>query len=119
MVTTKRARQRTPHSEVEQALRGILEQKNRVAALEAQISSRKSETETIFDDQQRLRENLKALKGSAEENALTQRYTRQLADQETRLETLRREMAELESKRDQAQAELDAMIEKLSVDVTL
>jgi len=112
-------RQRAINPEVEQALRRILEQKNRVSALETQITSRESENQRIYDDQQRLRENLKALKGSAEERALTQRYTQQLAEQETRLDNLRREVNELTEKRDKAQAELDAMIQQLSLDVTL
>ena len=45
-------------------------------------------------DQQRLRENMKALRGSAEEKQLLQRYTRQLDDQENKLDALRREIAE-------------------------
>ncbi len=73
----------------------------------------------IYDDQQRLRENLKSLKGSAEERALTQRYLQRLNDQETRLESIQKEIADFEKKQEQAQAELDEMIEKLSFDVTL
>jgi chromosome segregation ATPase len=104
---------------VEAAFRKIVEQKSRVAALEAEISRRETETQKIYDDQQKLRENLKALKGSAEERALTQRYRQQLADQETRLETLRRESADIEAKRDEAQEKLDKLIEELSLDVDL
>ena len=44
-------------------------------------------------DQQRLRENMKALRGSAEEKQLLQRYTRQLDAQETRLDALQTEIA--------------------------
>jgi hypothetical protein len=105
--------------EVEAAFRKIVEQKNRIAALDAEVSSRDDETQKIYDDQQRLRENLKALKGSPEERALTQRYTQQLADQENRLEALQRESADLKSKQDQAQAELDKMIETLSLDTVI
>ena len=112
-------RQRAINPDAEQALRRILEQRNRVATIEKEVEKRKEETNEIFDDQQRLRENLKALKGSAEERALSQRYTQQLANQETRLETLRREMADLENKRQQGQAELDAMIQQLALDVGL
>ncbi len=112
-------RQRTINPEVEQELRRILEQKSRVAALEAEAERRKEETGQIFDDQQRLRENLKSLKGSVEERALTQRYTQQLAEQETHLQTLRREMAELEVKSQKARAELDAMLQQVLLDVNL
>jgi len=112
-------RQRTINPEIEAAFRKIVEQKNRVAALDEELARRETETQKIYDDQQRLRENLKALKGSAEERALTQRYTQQLADQETRLEAIQRETADLQSKRDQAQSQLDKMIEDLTLDTTL
>lgn len=111
--------QKSINPEIEAAFRKIVAQKARVADLDAEITRREAETEKIYDDQQRLRENLKALKGSAEERALTQRYTQQLADQETRLETLQRESADFQAKRDQAQSDLDAMIEALSLDATL
>ncbi|MGH9732436.1 MAG: carboxypeptidase regulatory-like domain-containing protein, partial [Candidatus Acidiferrales bacterium] len=68
-------KQKSINPEVEAALRKIVEQKNRIAALDAEISRRNGEKQKIYDDQQRIRENLKALKGSPEERALTQRYT--------------------------------------------
>src|SRR5271156_140260 len=111
--------QRSINPEIEGALRKIVAQKDRVAALDQELARRESEKQKIYDDQQRLRENLKALKGSAEERALTQRYTQQLADQETRLDAIQRESADLQTKRDEAQSALDAMIESLSLDATL
>jgi hypothetical protein len=104
---------------VEEALHRVMEQKARVAALDDEIAKRAHETERIYDDQQRLRENLKALKGSAEEKALAQRYLKQLDDQETLLDTLRRETADSEGKKDRAQADLDATLDDLSLDITL
>jgi hypothetical protein len=112
-------RQKSINAEVEDALRKIVAQKNKIAALDAQIARRTSETQKIYADQQRIRENLKALKGSAEERALTERYTKQLSDQETQLETLQKESAALQAQRDEAQAELDKMIEGLTLDTTI
>ncbi len=112
-------RQKTISPEIEQALRRIVAQKNAIAAIDAQIQARQAENKRIFEDQQRLRENMKALKGSSEEKALLQRYTRQLDEQENRLEALRKEQADLEQKRREAQAELNKMIEELSLDSTL
>ena len=111
--------QKSINPEIEAAFHTIVAQKDKVASLDAEIARREAETTKIYDDQQRLRENLKALKGSAEERALTQRYTQQLSDQETRLETLQRESADFQAKRDQAQSELDDVIESLSLDATL
>jgi septal ring factor EnvC (AmiA/AmiB activator) len=104
---------------IEQALRKILAQKDEVAALSAEVDKRDSDTTTIYDDQQRLRENLKALKGSAEEKALTQRYTKQLADQESRLDQLRLEKEDFQKKAAAAQEQLDTMIEGLAIEATL
>ncbi len=104
---------------VEDALRRILAQKNAVAELDAQKNIRDHEMEEIFDDQQRLRENMKALKGTAEEKALTQRYTQQLNEQENRLDTLKKESAKIEAQQQDAQAALDKMIEEVTFDVKL
>jgi hypothetical protein len=112
-------KQRSINPDIEQAFRKIIAQKDAVSALDAELASREEELQKIYDDQQRLRENLKALKGSAEERALTQRYTQQLNDQETRLEAIQREEKDLQEKRDQAQVELDQTIENLSMEATL
>ena len=112
-------RQKSINAEVEMALREILAQKNVIVSFDSRIQARQKEVDQIFTDQQRLRENMKALKGSAEERALTQRYTQQLADQETRLDALRKEMADLGSQRRDAQSKLDRMIQQLALDVTL
>jgi len=104
---------------VEDALRKILAQKDAIAALDSQKDERNEEMTKIFDDQQRLRENMKALKGSPEEKALLQRYTQQLNEQETRLETLRKEVTQFAQQSDSAQEALDKMIAALSFDVKL
>lgn len=112
-------RQKTINAEVEAALRRIVAQKNVVAGFAAQINQRNSQIQKIYDDQQRLRENMKALKGSAEEKALLQRYTAQLNEQETRLDSLRKELADLEAQRQKAQSDLDKLVQDLALDVTL
>ena len=107
-------RQRTLTPEVEQALRAIIAKKGEIAAVNSELADRMRETEQIFKDQERLRENLKALGGRTEEKALVGRYTRQLDEQETRLDVIRREIAEREAKRAKLQAELDALVQGLS-----
>ncbi|HTT60372.1 MAG TPA: carboxypeptidase regulatory-like domain-containing protein [Bryobacteraceae bacterium] len=111
--------QRSIDKSVEEALRKVLAQKAVIDDLTARSEARDGEMDKIFDDQKRLRENLKALKGSPEEKALVQRYTQQLNTQETRLETLRKEMEQIEAQKDKAQAGLDRMIGELSFDVKL
>jgi septal ring factor EnvC (AmiA/AmiB activator) len=112
-------REKSIDQPVEAALRRILAQKNVIAALDSEKEDRDGQMQKIFDDQQRLRENMKALRGSAEEKALLQRYTQQLNEQENRLETLRKESQQLEAQKSSAQAALDKMIEELAFDVKL
>jgi len=67
-------------------------------------------------DQARLRENMKALRGSPEEKALLQRYTRELDAQEDRVDGLRREISELKARRAQLQVEFDSMVMQIAID---
>ena len=106
-------------AEMAVALRKIATQKAVVSKLEEDMENRQKDIDRIVADQARLRENMKALKGSAEEKALTQRYTGQLNSQETELETLRKNIQDTESRRDKANEELENMIDGLELEATL
>jgi hypothetical protein len=97
--------------ELEKFLRGIVAQKDAIARLDADIKGKQGELDSIGTDQNRVRENLQALKGTAEEKALAQRYVKELDEQETRLATLKKEILDLQAKRKQAQQDLDDTIE--------
>jgi ribosomal protein L29 len=90
-----------------------------VGNIDRQIHSREDQQKTIAEDQARLRENLKALKGSAEERELVQRYTHQLNAQEDTLDRVKRELVDLRSQHDVAQSDLKKTIDELSLDATL
>ena len=105
--------------EMTQALKKISAQKAVVNKLEETMENRQKDIDRIVEDQARLRENMKALKGSTEERALLQRYTKQLDQQETELETLRRTIQDTEGQRDQANDQLQAMIAELQLETTL
>jgi len=110
-------REKSIDTAIEEALRRIVAQKAIIADLDSKKEECDDQIEKIFDDQQRLRENMKALKGSAEEKALLQRYTQHLDQQENRLAALRKESEQLEGQQDSAQSALDKMIQELSFDV--
>jgi chromosome segregation ATPase len=102
--------------ELETALRGILAQKDAIAKLDADIKEKQSELDGIGADQNRVREDLRALKGTAEEKTLAQRYVKELDEQETRLATLKKEILGLQANRKQAQQDLDDTIEHFTFD---
>jgi hypothetical protein len=101
---------------LQQAFDRILKQKEKIEGLAVQLSDRKRESEQITADQNRIRENMKALKGSSEEKALLQRYVGQLDSQESRLATLRRESIDITNQENQAKSELDRIIMEVNVD---
>ena len=101
------------------ALAPILAGRAAVAAVNDDLNARAVEMKRIEDDQMRVRENMKALRASPEEQQLLKRYAGQLAQQEDRLATLRRETGDLERRRGDAQAELARLVEALSTNVTI
>ena len=80
-------------AELERALAPVLDKQRTLASVNDRFVTLTREQDTIAQDQARLRENMKALRGSAEEKPLLQRYARQLDAQETRLDTLKEEIA--------------------------
>ena len=101
------------------ALAPILAAKATVASLNDELNSRTVETKRIEEDQMRVRENMKALRGSSQEQQLLKRYTAQLAQQEDRVEALRKETDDLEHRRRDAQTELARLVDSLATDVAV
>ena len=66
----------------------------------------------------RLRENMKALRGSPEEKQLLQRYTRQLDQQEDQLAELAMVLTNVSTKLAMARTELAKLVAGLSFDIT-
>ncbi|HEY0795997.1 MAG TPA: DUF4139 domain-containing protein [Acidisarcina sp.] len=101
---------------VRDQLAPIFEAKHRVADLDAQLAAKQAAIDEIGNDQKRLRDNLAALKGSAEERALVRRYTDEMNGQEDRLATLRKEQEDLRAQRVTAERELSIKIQALQLD---
>jgi hypothetical protein len=112
-------RQKSINSDIEKALRTITAQKKVVADFDGTIKEQQKAIDQIFADQGRLRENMKALKGSAEERTLLQRYTKQLDEEETQLDALRKKKQDTEAQQKVANAVLQNTIQEVQMDVTL
>jgi predicted RNase H-like nuclease (RuvC/YqgF family) len=104
-------------AELQRALAPVFEKKKAVSSHQRRLAALAGEQQMIGQDQARVRENMKALRGSAEEKPLLHRYTRQLDAQETRLETLREETTRTTASRDSANQELARTISELSFDL--
>jgi len=104
---------------LERILRSVLAKKDEISQVDNQIMGRRQEMNRIGQEQSRLRENMKALKGSAEEKALVQRYVQQMNQQEDRLAALNGEIDKYELQRQKLSGELDDMVQKIAVDEKL
>ncbi len=107
-----------PAAALEAALRPVIDKKAQLSMLQGRQQSLQRDRDTIVADQTRLRENMKALRGSSEEKQLLQRYTRQLDEQETRLDGLQQQAARINEEMAKVQAELAALIGSVSFDLT-
>jgi hypothetical protein len=103
----------------QQSLQAIRAQKVELATLATALDAREAERERIDKDQDRVRENLKALQSASTDKSLIERYAKQLAAQEDRLEVLRRESDDLSSQQRAKQAELDRLVQALAIDVNV
>lgn len=101
--------------ELQAAFRRVLDQKNQINRLQSETQTRQKELGAINSDQARIRENMKALRGSVEEKALLTRYTHQLDSQENRLNLLHKEIAGLQEKEAQEQQKLEDMVQHITL----
>jgi len=100
-------------------LEKIIDLKSRMAATEARIQAIDREVTEIGADQQRLRDNIKALTATAEARQLITRYVSKADTQETRLDQLNKEKQAAQEERVRLQGELEALIRGLNIDRTL
>jgi chromosome segregation ATPase len=100
------------------ALQPLIDKRAELTAAESRLSAIASQVAEIDRDQARVRENMKALKGTAEEKALLQRYTRELNDQEDKLASLRDEQKKATADRDARRRELADLAAHLTFDLT-
>ncbi len=104
-------------AELERALGPVLAKRREVTAAAMRQGALEQERARLFEDQERLRENLKALGRSSEERSLVQRYARQLEQQESRLETLDAEIAAARQERERADQELRRLIGEVNFEI--
>jgi hypothetical protein len=95
------------------ALEKLIEIKGRLSAADARMEAAEHETAEIAKDQDRLRENIKALEKTPEGHDLIARYVVKAGQQETRIEQLTIERRTANDERARLQGELDAAFQAL------
>ena len=99
-------------------LEPVLAKRRELSVLEGRLFALGREQTQIAEDQAGVRENIKALGGSAEERLLLQRYTRQLDADETRLDAIRQDSAKLSADIERIRGELTRLAAAMAFELT-
>jgi hypothetical protein len=91
---------------IRQPLQQIVDLNQQVAGFEEQIQRLEKERDALFQEQQRIRENLNALGDKATERTLRDRLVNKLNAQEDRLEQIAQELQRLTEERDRARGRI-------------
>lgn len=102
--------------QLRQALNEIIETKARIAAIGRQIAEKQAENTAIGRDQERMRENLRALGKTDDEKQLVQRYVSRLSQGEDQIERLRQEEKNLREQKQGVENQLEERIRNLKLD---
>jgi len=94
------------NSAMAETIQELVSLNSTVSTLLHQIDQLKKETETIFKNQERLRENLKALGNSESERGLRDRYVSELSAEEDKLREHRDAIHVLEEEKEKTESEL-------------
>jgi len=105
-----------PAEQVERALKPLLANRAEMHRVAAEIRQRENEIGSIERDQQRLRENMRALTASKADRGLVERYSRQMNAQEDRIEALRRDIKQLQERIQALDADGLRLIDAISLE---
>jgi len=101
---------KTTSSAVKAALAEVVKRKQEIERIVREKAERQQEVGAIGQEQERIRQNMQQLERGSE---LYTRYVKKFSQQEDRVETLRKEIAEREGKEQQSRQALDAYLLQL------
>jgi hypothetical protein len=104
---------------LEAAFEPLFAMRAELVRIESERQRRDAEMQSITADQNRVRENMKALERTAEERRLLERYARQLDAQETRIETLAQERESLGQESEAVERKIREFIASLTLELVL
>jgi len=98
---------------VKQALADVIGRKREIERLAQERGRREQEIQVVAQEQERIRQNMAQLDRASD---LYTRYVTKFAEQEDRVESLRKEIAALQDQEQQARRGLDEMLTKVEVE---
>mgnify|MGYP006269699995 CR=1 FL=1 len=97
---------------VKEALQKVIERKREIERLAQERVKREQEVQVVGQEQERIRQNMAQLERTGE---LYTRYVQKFAAQEDRVEALRKEIADFQSREQESRRALDDSLQKLEL----
>ncbi len=94
-------------------LQSVIAQKAEITETDRQIRAAETDINELIRDQERIRQNLGSLNRVSGQQEQVQKYARELADQESKLASLRDRLSQLRRQKEQQQAAVNSFIEKI------
>jgi hypothetical protein len=94
-------------------LQQILDKKRQIAEGDGEIRRTEAQINSLFQDQERLRQNINSLNRVSGQEPQVQTYARQLSAQEGQLASLRDRLAQLQRNKAALESELNSLLEKM------
>jgi hypothetical protein len=111
--------QRYLDKKTEKLLRQVVELRQQLAGLDEKLQHLKEERESIHNEQNRIRENLKSLGDRPSEKELRERIVRTFNAQEDRLEEMEKEVREHTTARDRCREQINQLLADLEYEATV
>jgi hypothetical protein len=92
----------------------LLDLKRDIASADSELARLQQRIDSLFQDQERIRQNINSLNRVPGQEQQVQAYSRQLAAQEAELATLRDNAAQLQTSKTQLETQLNTLIENMS-----
>ncbi|MDP8218244.1 MAG: hypothetical protein P9M03_05920, partial [Candidatus Theseobacter exili] len=99
--------------EIKKSFENIVKIKSEIVSLRKSIQEKENQYELLFNDQERIRKNLRSLKASPAERKLAEDYVSKLSVQEKELEGIQSKIIKLKEKKNKLQTELSSMVGSL------
>jgi hypothetical protein len=99
--------------EIEKSFENIVKIKSEIVSLRKIIQEKENQYELLFNDQERIRKNLRSLKDSPAERKLAEDYVSKLSIQEKELEGIQSKIIKLKGKKNKLQTELSSIVGSL------
>ena len=97
---------------MKEALTAVIERKREIERFVQERAKREQEVNVVGQEQERIRQNMAQLERTSD---LYTRYVQKFAVQEDRVETLRKEVADLQAKELEARRALDDYLQQLEL----